>query len=330
MPVLARSPPRVAAATVPAVIDEHVAESDADIAEGPGGLLRPDIDPRGEPPESEAADAGPRAEARARARRLLGEAPWASATERITLWLVSPPRDIEAQAGSPVDVWLAIDRPAAQTLGGEGQRLSMEGAIGRELGPPAASGPGGRAALFTVEALESLLAGDGRRALEARWSLCHAEPLADRLGRHERYVGEASRTAGGAFERALRGAYLSAAAALPVLGEFGAGAPRPEGLPAAGEAVAALARLACLLDGGNHPPLAWLIPAARETGLGRRIASWLDDLARSLAGDEAAARRVAAARAAVLEQARVLVAHRIGTRPWLRDPASFALHPGRS
>ena len=296
------------------------------------------------------APAEPGAEARAaavsRARRLLATEPWASATERVTLWLVSPPRELDAAPDSPVEAWLAIDREAAQTLG-DAARTQIEGGAASQALPAAGAGaagqPPGSAALFTVEALEALLAGEGRRALEARWSLHHAQPLADRLGRHERLVARASQLSEGALERALRGAFLAAAGALPALGRLGEPADDAEGhdahggrarrrdaLPAAGEAVAGLTRIACLLDEGRHPPLAWLLPAAHDTRLGRRLASWLDDLARSLAGEAAAARRVIAGRDAVLEQTRVLVAHRVGERPWLRDPASFALRPPRS
>lgn len=286
--------------------------------------------PAGAVPDADADPRpGERVEAAERARGLLRQSPWAEATERITLWLVSPPRGMTPRVRPPVEAWLAVDRAAAQTLPGDGQRLSREGAIAGA--PPRASGEAGvRASLFTAEALAALLSGEGRRALEARWSLSHAELLADRLGRHERLIAESNRSPAGAVERALRGAYLAAAGALPALPHAPGDGGALEMLPAAGEAAAALARLACLLDEESHPPLAWLLPAARETRLGRRIWSWFDDLALAISGDEAAERRVVNARDAVLDQARMLVRQRIGERPWLQEPASYLLNPRRS
>jgi hypothetical protein len=310
-------------------------------AEGdPDADGRPDVQPDtdlGAAPDADAPP-DPAAEARAaaisRARRLLAAEPWAGASERITLWLVSPPSGLDAPVGTPVEAWLAIDRQAAQTLGDAARKELADGAIAQALpAGPADAGdePPGSAAIFTVEALEALLAGEGRRALEARWSLRHAQPIADRLGRHESLVAQASQLPEGALERALRGAFLAVAGALPALGRLSESGDeaRRDALPAAGEAAAGLARIACLLDEGGHPPLAWLLPGASETRLGRRIASWLDDLTRALARDEAATRRVVAARDAVIEQTHVLVAHRVGERPWMRDPAGFALRPPR-
>ena len=280
----------------------------------------------GRPEATAGTDA--RADAGERARALLREDPWAAAAERLTLWLVSPPRDVAAPVPPPADAeaWLAVDRATAQTLGSHGRTLSLEGAVTRDLAPVG----GGRAVLFTAEALAALLAGEGRRAMEARWMLAHAELLADRLGRHERLVAESSRSPAGSAERALRGAYLAAAGALPALSDASLEAAGPGILAVAGEAIAALARLACLLDGDSHPPAPWLLPAAAGTRLGGRLQSWFGDLAASLAGDRAAARRAASTRSAVLEQTRSLVRQRLGERPWLRDPSSYALHPRRS
>ncbi len=283
----------------------------------------------GEPGPPAGAGSDSRAAAAERARGLLREHPWTAATERLTLWLVSPPRDVASPAQPPVEAWLAVDRATAQTLGADGQTLSLEGAIARDL-PPSPGDAGGRASIFTTEALAALLGGEGRRAIEARWSLSRAELLADRLGRHDRLVAESSRSPAGSAERALRGAYLATAVALPALSHATLGAAGPEILPTAGEATSALARLACLLDGDSHPPLPWLLPAARETRLGRRLQSWFDDLAAALAGDQAAARRAAGTRDAVLEQARALTRQRLGERPWLRDPQGFMLSPRRS
>jgi len=315
-------------------------ESGAEIEHDPDADSRPDIQPDADRDAAPGDDALPdpvaeeRIAAIARARRLLEAEPWALASERITLWLVSPPSGLDAPVDAPVEAWLAIDREAAQTLG-DAVRTELAGGAVAQMLPAGHAGAGaeplGSAAIFTVEALEALLAGEGRRALEARWSMRHAQPLADRLGRHESLVAQAAQLPEGALERALRGAFLAVAGALSALVRLGEGGDeaRRDALPAAGEAATGLARIACLLDEGGHPPLAWLLPGASETRLGRRVASWLDDLARALAGDEAATRRVVASRDAVLEQTHVLVAHRVGERPWMRDPAGFALRPPR-
>ena len=276
-----------------------------------------------------------RSAAAARTRQLLEVTPWAHATERITLWLVSPPHGLDAPPTSAIEAWLAIDRESAQTLGDTLRVDLLGGAYSQKLPAAAAEAdrlPPGRVSIFTTAALESLLTGEGRRALEARWSLLHAQPLADRLGRHARLVTHSSQLTEGVLERALRGAFLAAALALPALsrlGEANTDEWRRNALPPAGDATAALARIGCLLDEDCYPPLEWLLPATRDTRLGHRLMSWFDDLAHAISGDQTAGRRVANACEAVLEQTHVLVAHRIGEQPWMRDPASFTLRPPR-
>jgi hypothetical protein len=150
----------------------------------------------------------------------------------------------------------------------------------------------GRLTVTVLEGLERLLEAVSRPALEARWLVRHAEAVHDPLRRLEALSAHASTLpADDALERAVRPLFLQLVSALNALDSGG--------VAAAGEAAAALARLACTLDAGGHPPLDWLAEAARHTLVGPRLGIWLDDLPRAAAGDEGAQRRVLRARAGV-------------------------------
>jgi hypothetical protein len=160
------------------------------------------------------------------------------------------------------------------------------------------------------------LEGTGRRSLETRWSVRHAEPLDDPLRRQEHLAAMAARLPLGALEGIVRPLYVRARSSLDALEPL-AFAGAQEAVVAAGEAAGALARLACVLEDGIHPPSEWLIPASAETELGGRIASWLDDLPLALGGDAAAARRVAAGCQAVSRAAEAALRPRFGDARWL-------------
>jgi hypothetical protein len=123
--------------------------------------------------------------------------------------------------------------------------------------------------------------------------------------------------------------FLQAAGALTAL----ASAPRAEretgALILAGEAAGALTRLACVLEEGSHPPSDLLAGAARETRLGRRIGSWLDDAAPSVSGDERAARWIRDSSTGVLREVAGALHAGFGNQEWLRDPSAFTLRPPR-
>src|SRR5690606_4587400 len=147
------------------------------------------------------------------------------------------------------------------------------------------------------------------------------------LRRAEQYALRAGLLPDDAPERVSRTLWLEAVQAANAIDVLPT-APGAAALPA-GEAAAALCRLACFDDSGAYPPAAYLRAAARGTRLGRRIATWLDDLPRAVGGDEAAARRVVAARDQVLEEARTILGERYRERPWLREPEAFSLRPPR-
>jgi len=95
------------------------------------------------------------------------------------------------------------------------------------------------------------------------------------------------------------------------------------------EAAAPLARLACVLEEGTHPPTEWLLPAARETRLGKRIAPWLDDVVPAVAGDARAARWTRESGAGVLREVATVLRTEFAASDWLRDPETYALRPSR-
>jgi hypothetical protein len=148
------------------------------------------------------------------------------------------------------------------------------------------------------------------------------------MGRLPQLVAAATRYPQDAPERITRTLWLQVAAAVRALWIVGV-APAAVALPAAGEVSAALCRLACAYDEGDHPTVDLLLPAARRTRIGRRVATWLDDLAAALAGDAAATRRVLAAADQVLREVSGVLGENYRDRPWLRDPEAFALRAAR-
>ena len=243
--------------------------------------------------------------------------PWDDLAGRLALLLVDPPLDRWASAGDAATLWLLLSAADARTLSAKQREPLLRD--GRMHERASADGAPSIVSIdlivFTVERLEETLDGVGRRSLEARWSVRHAASLEDPLRRHEPLAAAAARLPDDAPARIVRPLYAQARAALDALDRM-ARARMGEAVIAAGEAAGALSRLACVLEEGAHPPSQWLGPAARETELGRRIASWLDDLPRALGGDEAAARRVADGCEAVGATAEAALRPRFGTEGW--------------
>lgn len=269
-----------------------------------------------------------REQAREWGRALLASPPWAAVSDRVTLLLVEPPFGLEEPpATTPVTFWLTLDAAAARSLPPEYRTpLTTDRGVFQRPRTPAELGRVSLA-VMTDEALHRLLEGTSRSSMEARWQVRHVEAVSDRLRRTEQYALRAGLLPDDAPERVSRTLWLDAVTAARGL-EVVAGSPLA-GLAPAGEAAAALARLACFDDSGAYPPAAYLLAAARQTRLGRRIATWLDDLPRAVGGDEAAARRVVGARDQVLEEARTILGERYRERPWLREPEAFSLRPPR-
>ncbi len=262
-----------------------------------------------------ADDAALRDRMRNRGRSLLESPPWPELRGRLTLLLVDPPAVRWATAAGGVTLWLIVEGAEAHALPPDRREpLLRDGAQRQRAGDGDAAGA--ELLLYTLDHLRGVLEGTGRRSLETRWSVRHAEPLEDPLRRHEQLAAMATRLPHDALERIVRPLYLRAHASLEALEPL-TRTQAQAAVIAAGEAAGALARLACVLEEGVHPPPAWLLPAAGETELGGRIASWLDDLPRALGGDASAARRVADGCQSVSRAAEAVLRPRFGDAGWL-------------
>jgi hypothetical protein len=259
------------------------------------------------------------APARAWAVRHVERAPWAGVAARASLLLVSPPQapwaDPEAIGGALPAAWLIVDRADVRGLPpAQREPLAIHGVLIEDV-------PGGALTVFVAEAVELLFEGVTRRAIEVRWTLSHSEPLHDPLHRLDSWGRALSALPRDGEERVLRPLFLQAVEALDALATGG--------LPAAGEAAAAVSRLVCVLDSGLHPPVEWLALETRGTALGTRLASWLDDLARAAGGDTDAFRRAISARDGVRRTLAEPTKERIGAADWLTGPRAYALRPPR-
>lgn len=268
-----------------------------------------------------------REQAREWGRALIDAAPWADVADRVTLLVTAPPTGLDAAPNS-VSLLLAIDTPAARSLPPEYRALPSEDTLVQRH-RATASMPAVSLTIVTDNALDRLLQTVTRRAMEARWQVRHAEVVTDRLHRAENFALRASMLPGDGPERVVRGLWVEAAAAARAFPAIGG--PRGlDALPAAGELVAALCRIACFVDDGAYPATEWLLPAARPTRIGKRIGSWIDGVAPALGGDEAAARRVGSSVDQVMHEVQEVLAERYRSRPWLAEPEAFTLRPPRS
>ena len=257
----------------------------------------------------------------------LDAAPWAELRGRATLLLVDPPAVRWATAARYATLWLLLENSEARALP-PGRRGLVRAGSEHERVPAAGDAPEVVFSVFTLERMQGLLQGAGRRSLETRWRIRHAEPLHDPLRRQEQLSSAALQLPDDALERIARPLFLQLHATIE--GLRAAAAERPaEAVILAGEAAGALCRLACALDSGMHPPPAWLLPAAAGTELGARLTSWLDDLPRMLAGDEAAGRRVAEGCDAVERAAAAALRPHFDGADWLRTPEAYALRAPR-
>jgi hypothetical protein len=270
-----------------------------------------------------------RDQAREWGRSLLEAAPWESVSDRVTLLVVTPPASLEALVvPGHVALWLTIDRPAVRSLSADLARpLTQDEAVVQHH-RAAGDTPAVTLTAMTDEALHRLLQGMSRRAMEARWHVRHVEAVADRLRRAEQYQARAGMLPEDGVERLARTLWVETAVA--ARGLDGLRSARPaEAIPAAGEAAAALCRLACAWDDGAYPLTEYLRAAAAETRIGRRVAPWLDDFGPAIGGDEAATRRVLGSREQALAEVRAVLGERFRARPWLTDPEAYALRAPR-
>ncbi len=268
-----------------------------------------------------------RTQAREWGQLLLAGPAWSSVLDRVTLLLIDPPAGLDAPTPTTAGLWLVIDAPSARSLPAEIRTpLGTDQPLFEEH-RATATAPAVRLAIQTEEGLHRLLQGLSQPALEARWQVRRAEALSDRMRRLEQFTVRAGIVPADGPERIVRTLWLdlvAAARGLDVLPDAPGAA-----LAAAGEVSAGVCRLACALDEGAYPPAAYLRAAAAETRIGRRLGSWLDDLAVAVGGDEAAGRRVIGSRAQAIEEVRTVLGEQYRDRPWLRTPEAFALRAPR-
>ncbi len=264
-----------------------------------------------------------RAHARAAGLTLIAAAPWSEVASRALLLLVRPPAVAWAEAAAP-ELWLILDTVEARALPLTMREPLLADGVTRSL-----AGEDVDLAAFTSEATARTLEASTRHALEVRWALRHAEALHDPLHRAPGLAAAAGRLPIEALERVVRPLYVQAVSALGALLDEPADGRRDTVLLLLAEAAAPLARLACVLEEGSHPPTEWLLPAARETRLGKRIAPWLDDLVAAVAGDARAARWTRESGAGVLREVAATLHAEFAGRDWLRDPETYALRPSR-
>ncbi len=267
-----------------------------------------------------------REQAREWGRALIGAAPWGDLAERVTLLVTAPPTGIDAVPNS-VSLLLAIDTPSARALPPEYRALLTDEAM-VERRRATATMPALSLTLTTDNAFDRVLQSLTRRAMEARWQVRHSEVVSDRLHRAENFALRAGMLPDDGPERVVRGLWVEAQAAARAFPSI-MGDRYEDALPAAGELVAALCRIACFVDDGAYPATEWLLPAARPTRIGKRVSTWFDGIAPALGGDEAAARRVGSSTEQVLIEVQDVLSERYRSRPWLAEPEVYTLRTPR-
>ncbi|MDP6605699.1 MAG: hypothetical protein QF664_05520 [Dehalococcoidia bacterium] len=278
--------------------------------------------------------AAQREQARDWGRTRLAASPWASVEHRLTLLLVDPPTDEWASPVPLCALWLAVDGPEVPALPSElREPLLRDGSVHEPtpadvLGAESTASPSTRISVFRLDRLEGLIAGVGVRSLEARWSVRHGTAIHDPLRRHEAMSGAAARLPEGGMERAVRPLFVQACLTLAAVQALDP-ARAAGAVVALGEAAAAVTRLACVIEEGSHPPAQWLLPAARTTELGARLASWLDDIGPALGGEQPAAARVIDGCAGIRRAVEAAVRPEFSRAAWFQSPDTWALRPPR-
>ncbi|MGE0135543.1 MAG: hypothetical protein AB7L91_07940 [Dehalococcoidia bacterium] len=265
------------------------------------------------------------------ARSLLEQAPWDEVASRALLVLVRPPAVEWARTEAPPLLWLILDGPEARALRPELRTPLVRDGSTLVHVRATDTVPAMQLAALTSEAVGRHLEGVTRRSLEMKWLARHGQALHDPLHRFDSLVGMAARLPADALERVARPLYVQAAQSLEAL----AGAPLGEedadrgAVLSAAEAAASVCRLACVLDGGSHPPAEWLLAAARETALGKRVASWLDDVPSAFAGEPRAAKWIRDSGGGVLREAATALRAEFAGRDWLDDPIAQTVRAAR-
>ena len=148
------------------------------------------------------------------AHSLLEMEPWADFRGRSTLLMIDPPAVQWATMSERNTIYLILEGADARALPRElRENLLRYGSLRRPADIPI-----GNIAtdlyVFTFEHLRNTLEGTGRRSLETRWSVRHADPLADPLHQQETLVALSIRLPHDGLERIVRPLYLRSRAAL--------------------------------------------------------------------------------------------------------------------
>lgn len=266
-----------------------------------------------------------RTQARADCAALLADQPWSDFATRALVLLVRPPTTTWASPLGTPALWMVLDASEARALPARQRDPLVATGLLRIVAPRDRY----ELVVFTSESIGRALEGVPRSGLELRWTVRHAEPLHDPLHRAEQLSRAAGRVPTDALERVVRPLYVQAANALHALTRTPIEGHNETTMVLAGEAASALARLACVLADGCHPPAEYLLQAARETPLGQRIASWLDDLPAAASGEARAARWIRESCTGVLREAEQALRAEYAGRDWIDDPEAYAIRPSR-
>jgi len=260
----------------------------------------------------------------ARGRALAAGRPWSEVTNRLTVLLTSPPLG-DWRPARAASFWIIVDDTEVRALPEPWRGALAASGIHVEHRRTDAALAGAPLTLTVSSAEAALRSMDAatRRGMEVRWLVRQAQSLHDPLGRLEMLTLAARRAPAEMLERVLRPLYLQAVGSIR-----GLAAARPDAV-GIGEAAGVVARIACVVEAGNHPPAEWLLEAAAATTLGQRLHSWLDDIPAAAAGDTRALRWVAESGDGVLRELHEALRVHVAERDWFLDPESTIARPPR-
>lgn len=272
----------------------------------------------------------PWAEARDAGRGLLAGEPWEPFSTRATLLLTSPPRvewTIESPEFVAREYVLVLEDSEARRLPASHGALMQAYGVVRWVSD--VSERPATILVYSLDGMERMLDGASRLSMETRWALRHSTVAHDPLRRLDGLRAAADRLSDSQPERAARTMYLFALTACAALAAsvspYGTGVDGPNF--DAAEAIAAVARLTCFLEEGSYPPVQWLVPHARVTGLGSRFEHWVEAASRAVGGG--ASDELGELTVRVHEEIRAAVRAEFGRSEWFQHPWEHALRPPR-
>jgi hypothetical protein len=233
---------------------------------------------------------------------LLETPPWSGRLQVLTLLGVQAPSGVPMD--QPARLWLILDTEDIRDLDDEWRIPLLRHRLRRVYEEQI------DLTVTTSEGVEALLDGSSRRSLEARWEIRHSAVVHDPRGRFVDLSAAVGRLPDGMLERITRPLYIQAYRAFNAMNAVQHDSSALTIVN--GEAASALSRLACVLEDGAHPSIEWLLPAARDTSLGRRITPWLDGFTAGVAAE------------VLSEVARVLRTD-FPDKEWLKETDSYIL-----